>query len=116
MRRIKKPKGDTPGQMMLFGKNAQKIALAGKKPVPRKGLSLAERRATKARAFGLARQAYAILRSPQYFSDKSLAQYRRRAGQFIGAYQKNRATFSQAQSVVGMITGLFDRLGVKYKP
>ena len=82
---------------------------------PRKGPTLAERRKTKETAYKLARQAYAVLSNPKQMKDPHYATYRREIGQFIGQCKKNKATFNQAQAKIGMITGLFDRLGIKYK-
>ena len=102
------------GQMQLpFGqgsaKNGKK-AVAGKRPV------LAEKRAVKDRSYALARQAYAVLSSPKFRGNPHYTAYRREIGQFIGLCKKNKATYLQAQSKIGMIAGLFDRLGIKYKP
>ena len=86
----------------------------GNKP-KRKGPSPVERKKTKETAYKLARQAYAILKSPKLMQDSHYASYRREIGQFIGQCKKNKATFNQAQAKIGMVTGLFYRLDVKYR-
>ncbi len=108
MARIRK---DVRGQMPLpFGQKK-----AAKKATLRKGPTLAERKQTKETAFRLAKQAYAIISNAKYKDNKHLAEYKREIGQFIGQCKKNKATFNQAQAKIGMITGLFDSLDVKYK-
>ena len=111
------PKGrrkDIKGQLLLpFG---QKMAKKRQKEAKAKGPSRLEKKAAKDRAFRLARQAYAILSQPEFRDDRHLNSYRREIGNFIGMCKKNRATYSQAQSKTGMITGLFNRLGIKYRP
>ena len=95
-------------------KGQMQFAFEQKKTIRRIGNSLAEKRAAKETAFRLARQAYAVLSQPQYNS-LHYKTYRREIGNFIGACKKGRATFAQAQSKIGMITGMFDSIGIKYR-
>ena len=114
-RRIK----EVEGQIGLpFGEKGTK---PGKRERKRKGLSLAERRVIKANALMVAKQAYAIIMSPQAaeifqgVNPQHIEHYRKEFGMDIGALKNGRMYTPQALAVIGRAKSFFDRFGIKHK-